>query len=460
MTLKAIGFPFQMDSSPLALLAQTCNSIGLPDPPAATNSKSGSAKTSKSDSKDPQSSKSTHSKEESKMASSTTTSRKNHSNSSAAAAPDSVSDSSAATDRRSVSSVHSDHQRKSENRSRNSVGQHSNISADTKTHTTSESSEAATKTVTTTSSSASAPLSNKCNVANGNPITFPSSYPPTLFPPYFPSTSTATPGSFPFGPAAHLPPLPLTAGPCFPSFPTATPGASWLGSPPSSLPGFAPKCSDPFCKTCPAIAAAAAVRAGAGACGTVGCPCAQFGGPNAHNDLSSLWLSYGSLFGLHGAGNTTATNPLLAAAAASAYAASAASSSSALAAGQQHTCSWMTGNEFCGKRFSSSEELLQHLRTHTSQESAKAPLVTGAPGPLPIPPMPGRLSPRASSYLNTLNSFRFHPYSPNKFSPSSSSAAAAAAALASLQFPPTAFNPQALCGSLTSQRLPGTLPHP
>lgn len=420
-----------MDSSPLALLAQTCNAIGLPDPPAPTNAKNGSGKSSKNDSKmESQSAK--HSiKEESKMAS-----HKNHNHS------ESTSDTSVATDRRSTSSAHSDHHRKSENRSRNSTGRQSNHSSDTKTLTASESSESTTKTVASSISSA-VPVSNKCHTTNGNPITLPPAYPPAIFPPYFPSTSTASSGAFPFG---HLPPLPLTTGGCFPSFPPAPAGApSWMASPPSSLPGFQPKCSDPFCKTCPAIAATA-MRAGAGACGMPGCMC-SFGGPNVHNDLSSFWLSYGSLFGLHGTTNPATSNPLLAAA--SAYAATAAATSSAPG---QHTCSWMSGSEFCGKRFATADELLQHLKTHTSMDASKAPSIPMAP------PGPGRFSPRATSYLNTLNSFRFHPYANNKFSPSSS-AAAAAAALASLQFPP-AFNPQAFCGSLASQRLPGTLPHP
>ncbi|XP_071829743.1 zinc finger protein 503-like [Apostichopus japonicus] len=32
-----------------------------------------------------------------------------------------------------------------------------------------------------------------------------------------------------------------------------------------------------------------------------------------------------------------------------------------------HVCNWVSGNTNCGKRFASSEELLQHLRTHTQQ---------------------------------------------------------------------------------------------
>jgi hypothetical protein len=36
----------------------------------------------------------------------------------------------------------------------------------------------------------------------------------------------------------------------------------------------------------------------------------------------------------------------------------------------QHTCNWVAGADFCGKRFSTGEELMQHLRTHTSAASS------------------------------------------------------------------------------------------
>lgn len=83
----------------------------------------------------------------------------------------------------------------------------------------------------------------------------------------------------------------------------------------------------------------------------------------------------------------------------------------ALAAASQlpYVCSWIGGDAtYCGKRFSNSEELLQHLRTHTSDS-----LLT--PSPLgrsyPTPP----LSPLATA--------RYHPYSkPHLLPPSLSSA--------------------------------------
>ncbi|KAH7931961.1 hypothetical protein HPB51_029643 [Rhipicephalus microplus] len=44
-----------------------------------------------------------------------------------------------------------------------------------------------------------------------------------------------------------------------------------------------------------------------------------------------------------------------------------------------NVCSWMVGDTYCGKRFSTSEELLQHLRTHTNlsvTDSSALPLLS------------------------------------------------------------------------------------
>lgn len=88
----------------------------------------------------------------------------------------------------------------------------------------------------------------------------------------------------------------------------------------------------------------------------------------------------------------------------------------ALAAASQlpYVCSWIAGDaSYCGKRFSNSEELLQHLRTHTSDSLLSAPPSTH---PLlhrtyPTPP----LSPLATA--------RYHPYNkPPLLPPSLSSA--------------------------------------
>lgn len=67
---------------------------------------------------------------------------------------------------------------------------------------------------------------------------------------------------------------------------------------------------------------------------------------------------------------------------------------SAALAGRPYVCSWIAGDSYCGKRFSSSDELLQHLRSHTGPGSS-------TPGMSPLGPS-GLPSPTAYS--------RYHPY--------------------------------------------------
>jgi len=67
-----------------------------------------------------------------------------------------------------------------------------------------------------------------------------------------------------------------------------------------------------------------------------------------------------------------------------------------------YVCSWMGADlpSYCGKRFGTSDELLQHLRTHTSDPAAALPLLQRS---YPTPPL---------SPSTTAN--RYHPYAAGK----------------------------------------------
>ncbi len=99
-----------------------------------------------------------------------------------------------------------------------------------------------------------------------------------------------------------------------------------------------------------------------------------------------------------------------------------------------YMCNWMAGSDYCGKRFSTSEELLQHLRTHTSATdfaalsglSAYPAAALGLAAPSPLCHTnsahypPGSLSPNTINSLrqsyprslspNSLLAARYHPY--------------------------------------------------
>ncbi|XP_054267608.1 zinc finger protein Noc-like [Macrosteles quadrilineatus] len=64
--------------------------------------------------------------------------------------------------------------------------------------------------------------------------------------------------------------------------------------------------------------------------------------------------------------------------------------------GRPYVCNWIAGESYCGKRFTTSDELLQHLRTHTASAETASLL-----NPLRYPNPP----------LSPLSAARYHPYS-------------------------------------------------
>ena len=69
-------------------------------------------------------------------------------------------------------------------------------------------------------------------------------------------------------------------------------------------------------------------------------------------------------------------------------------------------CNWVQDSKNCGKNFTTSEELLQHLRTHTSAANASAPLHT----PCNIPGCPCGLKSAISGPARLHSTARYHPY--------------------------------------------------
>ncbi|KAG7202215.1 hypothetical protein KM043_015886 [Ampulex compressa] len=87
----------------------------------------------------------------------------------------------------------------------------------------------------------------------------------------------------------------------------------------------------------------------------------------------------------------------------------------ALAAASQlpYVCNWIAGDAaYCGKRFSTSEELLQHLRSHTSVSAGGDPsalsLLSPSIGLPPTHPLFSRTYPTPP--LSPLATARYHPY--------------------------------------------------
>ncbi|XP_011698604.1 PREDICTED: zinc finger protein Noc [Wasmannia auropunctata] len=151
-----------------------------------------------------------------------------------------------------------------------------------------------------------------------------------------------------------------------------------------------PVCKDPFCTGCQYSMHSAQIMMGAGSCpsGCTQCDHQKYGLAMALSSLGPMpppSLSYPST----------------------------------LAGGRPYVCNWIAGESYCGKRFSTSEELLQHLRSHTSltggdHAAASAAALLGNPHPHPLL-SPSTTLHRASGgtypapSLSPLGT-RYHPY--------------------------------------------------
>ncbi|CAH0553156.1 unnamed protein product [Brassicogethes aeneus] len=83
--------------------------------------------------------------------------------------------------------------------------------------------------------------------------------------------------------------------------------------------------------------------------------------------------------------------------------------------GRPYICNWIAGDAYCGKRFLSSEELLQHLRTHTSGSDTASVVTSSASSLLtPHPLFSSASALHRQGYpnppLSPLSASRYHPY--------------------------------------------------
>ncbi|KAJ8727779.1 hypothetical protein PYW07_001898 [Mythimna separata] len=80
-----------------------------------------------------------------------------------------------------------------------------------------------------------------------------------------------------------------------------------------------------------------------------------------------------------------------------------------------YVCNWIVGESYCGKRFGNSEELLQHLRSHTTDGSTPASVASTQSSLLnPLNPLfttAGLRSAYPTAPLSPLSASRYHPYS-------------------------------------------------
>ncbi|CAG9823851.1 unnamed protein product [Phaedon cochleariae] len=124
--------------------------------------------------------------------------------------------------------------------------------------------------------------------------------------------------------------------------------------------------------------------------------------------------------------------------------------------GRPYVCNWIAGETYCGKRFVTSEELLQHLRTHTNGSDPSSVVSSAASSLLNHSLMYSSASMHRPGYpnapLSPLSAARYHPYGKPTL-PTSLTASPYSA------FNPTALGPYYSAYSMYGQRLGAAAVH-
>lgn len=124
--------------------------------------------------------------------------------------------------------------------------------------------------------------------------------------------------------------------------------------------------------------------------------------------------------------------------------------------GRPYVCNWIAGDTYCGKRFVTSDELLQHLRTHTNGSDPSSVVTSTASSLLSHHPLFSSASLHRPGYsnppLSPLAAARYHPYGKPTL-PTSLSASPYSA------FNPTALGPYYSAYTMYGQRLGAAAVH-
>ncbi|ODM95502.1 Zinc finger protein-likeNoc [Orchesella cincta] len=311
---------------------------------------------------------------------------------------------------------------------------------------------------------------------------------------------------------AHLlgyPPMPSAGGP-----PGSSPYLAYSRvKSASGVESIVPVCKDPYCTGCQyspgaggmppvssassssamngLMAAAAAAAAANGAGGPSVCPagCAQCdhqkfplippsatSGPYASIPGFPPGISHAALAAAAaGYPQSFLSHPhAVAAAAMMQQQQQAAAAHSAAAAQQQNAqrpyiCNWIVADSYCGKRFPSSEELLQHLRTHTNSSSAQAQATSAPTGSTDTASITSNNTSAALALAHAHAAAMQHPSSAAQMYSNAllNQSAIAAAMHRNYPTPPLSphsaarYNPYAAAVAAASGKPPGSMqPHP
>ncbi|CAD6199869.1 unnamed protein product [Caenorhabditis auriculariae] len=290
-----------------------------------------------------------------------------------------------------------------------------------------------------------------------SPRNTPASKEPTLtYPglpkPAFPMGMPAMP--FPFYPSMMPYPMPFGAFPM--------PGGAPFGRMPCPFAMMRQPCMTPGCTQCLPTSAAAAAAAAAAASGCTPEMMATFAshplfsayaammpsvsGASAMPSYQSLLAASAAAAAASASAASTSTTNSAPSATTSTPAASTTSASTPVAA-PKHSCNWMEATGMCGKKFSSEEDLANHVKSiHTPSPPSSANSVT-----------PDLTKTPTSSRPTTSAAYRFNPYA--KPTTSSAPTMPSMPPMMPPMGPMMPFNVNALQAMYT-QRLMSSMPHP
>lgn len=189
---------------------------------------------------------------------------------------------------------------------------------------------------------------------------------------------------------------------------------------PAGAETLVPVCKDPYCTNCPYSMHNAQLMMGGGSCpsGCTQCDHQKYGFAMAMSPplgpMPPPTLSYPGSMG----------------------------------ANRPYVCNWVAGESYCGKRFATSDELLQHLRTHTSLATADSAAILANPHhPLLSPSASSLHRAAATTYpapsLSPLSA-RYHPYGKPPSAPPLPASLAASPFSAFNTLGPYAYSPYAI----------------
>uniref|UniRef100_A0A6V7J8L3 C2H2-type domain-containing protein n=1 Tax=Bracon brevicornis TaxID=1563983 RepID=A0A6V7J8L3_9HYME len=175
----------------------------------------------------------------------------------------------------------------------------------------------------------------------------------------------------------------------------------------SGADSLVPACRDPYCTGCQLNSHLLGSSAAAAAANSSKIPISSASTPTSSCPAGCAQCDHKTSIAPNAFGPMSVHNSVAAAYAHAQFAALAASH-------MPYVCNWIASDTYCGKRFGTSDELLQHLRSHTSASASDPAAAATALSLLTQPTLPSTHPLFSRTYptppISPLATARYHPY--------------------------------------------------